>query len=150
MKPGEMKTWRIPLTLALSLLPVCLPGQLLDPAAFKTLPTDTWPTFNGDYTGQRYSPLTQIDQSNVRSLAMVWTHRVDLGTLSSAQQAWEGRRIKANPLLVKGVLYFSITDHIWAMDARSGRELWHYQWPDNKAIHVANRGWGCTATGYST
>jgi outer membrane protein assembly factor BamB len=73
---------------------------------------------------------------------MVWTHRVDLGPLSNSQQAWEGRRIKTNPLLVKGVLYFSVTDHIWAMDARSGRELWRYDWPDNKAIHVANRGLG--------
>ena len=119
-----------------------LRAQLLDPAALKNPPADTWPTFNGDYTGQRYSPLRQIDASNVKSLAMVWTHRVDLGSLSSSQQAWEGRRIKANPLLVKGVLYFSITDHIWAMDARTGRELWHYEWPDNKAIHVANRGLG--------
>jgi len=40
------------------------------------------------------------------------------------------------------VLYFSITDHIWAIDARTGRELWHYDWPDNRAIHVANRGLG--------
>ena len=87
-------------------------GQLLDPSAFHNPPVDTWPTFNGDYTGQRYSTLAQINQSNVKSLAMVWTHRVDLGALSPSQQAWEGRRIKANPLLVKGVLYFSITDHI--------------------------------------
>ncbi|HEY2015087.1 MAG TPA: acido-empty-quinoprotein group A, partial [Bryobacteraceae bacterium] len=119
-----------------------LSGQLLSPADFKNPPTDTWPQFNGDYTGQRYSSLTHINASNVKSLAMVWTHRLDLGPLSSAQQAWEGRRIKANPLLVKGVLYFSVTDHIWAMDARSGRELWRYDWPDNKAIHVANRGLG--------
>jgi len=97
-----MKRGRISFIFAL--LPACLFGQLLEPAAFKTPPTDTWPTFNGDYTGQRYSPLKQIDQSNVRPLAMVWTHRVDLGSMSKAQQAWEGRRIKANPLLVKGVL----------------------------------------------
>ena len=75
-----------------------LHGQLLEPAAFKNPPTDTWPTFNGDYTGQRHSPLAQIDASNVKSLALVWTHRVDLGPLSNSQQAWEGRRIKTNPL----------------------------------------------------
>src|SRR3954471_1657820 len=91
-----------------------LPGQLLDPAAFKKPPTDTWPTFNGDYTGQRHSTLAQITSANVKSLALAWTHRYDLGSMSRAQQAGEGRRIKATPLLVKGVLYFSITDHIWA------------------------------------
>src|SRR6267142_2362235 len=97
------------LSTSLILLPVCLVAQLLDPAAFKKPPTDTWPTYNGDYTGQRHSVLA---------------------------------RIKATPLLVKGVLYFSITDHIWAADARTGRELWHYEWPDNRAIHGANRGLG--------
>jgi len=126
----------------LALLPACLLAQLLDPAAFRKLPTDTWPTFNGDYSGQRYSMLAKITSANVKNLAMVWTHRYDLGPSSGAQQAWEGRRIKATPLLVRGVLYFSITDHIWAVDARSGREYWHYTWPDNRAIHVANRGLG--------
>src|SRR5690348_2621519 len=93
--------------LCLALLPLSSQGQLLDPAALKQPPTETWPTFNGDYTGQRYSPLTQINQSNVNNLQMVWTRRFDLGSLSKSQQSWEGRRIKANPLLVKGVLYFS-------------------------------------------
>ena len=35
--------------------------QGLDPAALLKPPTDTWPTYNGDYTGRRYSPLKQID-----------------------------------------------------------------------------------------
>src|SRR5881397_3366971 len=126
-------------SIPLILLPVCLCAQLLDPAAFKKLPTDTWPTYNGDYSGQRHSPLTKITSSNVKSLVLAWTHRYDLGPLSRSQQSGEGRRIKATPLLVKGVLYFSITDHIWAVDARSGQELWHYEWPDNRAIHEANR-----------
>ncbi len=128
--------------LCLVLLPLRLRAQLLDPAALKKLPTDTWPTYNGDYSGQRHSPLKQINASNVRSLQLLWTHRVDFGAESFAQQASEGRRIKATPLLVNGVLYFSITDNVWAVDARSGRELWHYAWPNNKAIHVANRGLG--------
>src|SRR4051794_29438884 len=111
---------KILLAILLALLPACLLAQLLDPAAFRKLPTDTWPTFNGDYSGQRYSILAKITSANVKNLAMVWTHRYDLGPLSGSQQAWEGRRIKATPLLVRGVLYFSVTDHIWAVDARSG------------------------------
>jgi acido-empty-quinoprotein group A len=126
----------------LVLLPTVLQAQRLDPTALGKLSTDTWPTYNGDYSGQRHSPLKQINASNVRTLALAWTHRFDLGTQSPSQQAAEGRRIKATPLLVKGVLYFSVTDHVWAADARSGRELWHYQWPDNRAIHVGNRGVG--------
>src|SRR3954468_5245715 len=137
-----MNYGRIPRTIAFILLPFCFYGQLLDTSSFKKPPTDTWPTYNGDYSGQRHSPLHSINAANVKSLALAWTHRFDLGSQSRAQQSGEGRRIKATPLLVKGVLYFSITDHIWAADARSGRELWHYVWPDNRAIHVANRGLG--------
>jgi acido-empty-quinoprotein group A len=129
-------------SLALGLLTVSVCAQMLDPAALKKPPADTWPTYNGDYSGQRHSPLSQINAANVKSLTLAWTHRFDLGPFSKGRQSDEGRQIKATPLLVKGVLYFSITDHIWAADARTGRELWHYEWPDNKAIHVANRGLG--------
>src|ERR1700692_4953509 len=92
----------------------------LDPAKLLTPPTDPWPTYNGDYSGRRYSTLSQINASNVGSLGLVWTHHVDFGSESYAQQASEGRRIKATPLLVDGVLYFTITDNVWAMDARTG------------------------------
>src|SRR5438128_1120736 len=128
-----MMTWRRKqLWLFLTLLPAGLVAQLLDPPAFKKPLTDTWPTYNGDYTGQRQRPLSKINASNVNTLVLAWTHRFDLGPQSKSQQSVEGRRIKATPLLVKGVLYFSITDHIWAADARTGRELWHYEWPDNR------------------
>jgi len=138
-----MMTWRRKqLWPFLALLAAGLVAQLLDPAAFKKPLTDTCPTDNADYTGQRHSPLSKINASNVNTLVLAWTHRFDLGPQSKSQQSVEGRRIKATPLLVKGVLYFSITDHIWAADARTGRELWHYEWPDNRAIHVANRGLG--------
>ena len=130
------------LSLGLLLLSATLCAQLLDPAKLKTPPTDTWPTYNGDYTGQRHSPLKQINSFNVKTLGLVWTHHVELGQMSRAQQSDEGHRIKATPLLVKGVLYFTTTDNVWAMDARSGRELWHWTWPNNRAIHVANHGLG--------
>ena len=127
---------------SLLLLPLCAFAQTLDPEAFHRPATDTWPTYNGDYSGRRYSTLSQMNASTVHTLGLVWTHHVDFGSESYAQQASEGRRIKATPLLVDGVLYFTITDNVWAMDALTGRELWHYAWPNNRAIHVANRGVG--------
>ena len=56
----------------LSLLAICgaaACAQELDPAKLLQPPTDTWPSYNGDYSGRRFSPLSQIDASNVRSLA---------------------------------------------------------------------------------
>jgi alcohol dehydrogenase (cytochrome c) len=107
------------------------PGKLLQP------PTDTWPTFNGDYSGRRYSPLKQVNATNVKSLGLAWAYhaRTDGGNAFGAQ-------IKATPLEVNGVLYFTVPDHAWAIDAKTGRELWHYKWESQGGIHIGNRGVG--------
>ena len=50
--------------------------------------------------------------------------------------------IKSTPLMVNGVLYFTIPDHVYALDARTGLELWHYDWVDKGGHLVGNRGVG--------
>ncbi len=37
---------------------------------------DSWPTYHGDYSGRHFSPLTQINQSNVRNLSLAWLVRL--------------------------------------------------------------------------
>ena len=102
-------------------------------------PTDTWPTYNGDYSGRRFSPLTQIRAANVRSLSLAWMFRVTiLGTMRGVGEP----EIKSTPLLVNGILYFTIPDHVYALDARTGLELWHYDWVDAGGHLVGNRGVG--------
>ena len=104
--------------------------QGLDPAKLLEKPTDTWPMYHGDYSGRRFSTLTKINSSNVKSLSMAWFYRTGVGG------------IKATPLEINGVLYFSAPDHAWAVDARTGRELWHYAWESKGGIHIGNRGVG--------
>src|SRR5258706_8002258 len=113
-------------------------GQPLDPAKLLQLPTDTWPTFNGDYSGRRYSPLKQINQKNVSRLGLAWAFRADTGPGINPF----GAQIKATPLLINGVLYFTMPDHAWALDARTGRQLWHFKWETTGGIHIGNRGVG--------
>jgi alcohol dehydrogenase (cytochrome c) len=93
---------------------------------------DSWPTFNGDYTGRRFSALTNISSANVHQLSLAWMYRVATGTA--------GATIKSTPLMVDGVLYFTVPDHVWAVDARTGREIWHYQWQTTGGNHLGNRG----------
>jgi alcohol dehydrogenase (cytochrome c) len=92
--------------------------------------TTSWPTYNGDYTGRRFSELEKIDAKNVKHLGLAWLY--DLSG---------GGTIKATPLQIDGVLYFATPDHAYAVDARTGREVWHYTWTRNRGgIHIGNRG----------
>ncbi|MBV9266136.1 MAG: PQQ-binding-like beta-propeller repeat protein, partial [Acidobacteriaceae bacterium] len=117
---------------------VQLTAQALDPAKLLQPPTDTWPTYNGDYSGRRFSTLAQINSSNVQSLAVAWTYRVNVRELRGQANV----EIKSTPLEVNGILYFTIPDHVWAVDARTGEELWHYTWVDRGGHLVGNRGVG--------
>jgi alcohol dehydrogenase (cytochrome c) len=48
--------------------------------------------------------------------------------------------IKGTPLQVNGMLYVTFPDHVWAADARTGREVWHYSWRSKGGWHIGNRG----------
>ena len=58
-------------------------AQGLNPAALLKPPTDTWPTYNGDYTGRRYSPLQQINSSNIKSLTLAWAFQANSPAIKS-------------------------------------------------------------------
>ncbi|HKX28819.1 MAG TPA: acido-empty-quinoprotein group A [Blastocatellia bacterium] len=126
------------LALILTLLPAPAGGQSLDPQALLKPPVETWPTYNGDYSGRRYSTLRQIDSSSLGRLAVKWIFRVNIG----AQRGIGNPEIKSTPLLVDGILYFTIPNHVWAVDARTGDELWHYVWKDKGGHLVGQRGVG--------
>jgi alcohol dehydrogenase (cytochrome c) len=134
------------------------PADLLKPLK------DSWPTYNGDYSGKRYSALTQVNQSTVTHLTLAWMSRVTPGTGTgggggggrggrgggggniivggegTGDIGGGGGSIKASVLEVDGTLYFTMPDNAWAMDARDGRELWHYFWKTRGGTHIGNRG----------
>jgi acido-empty-quinoprotein group A len=124
----------------LALLPNLSSAQGLDPHQLLAKePTSAWPTYNGDYSGRRFSPLTQIQASNIHHLALAWMYRV---TIAGTMRGVGEPDIKSTPLMVNGILYFTIPDHVYALDARTGLELWHYDWVDKGGHLVGNRGLG--------
>jgi len=123
--------WFLASVLLLIALPSPLVAQNLDPADLLKPSPDSWPGYHGDYSGMRHSKLTQITPKNVSNLTLGW-----------AFQTQHRDTIKASPLLVGGVLYFTIPDNVWAVDARSGHMLWHYTYPPNKGDHIGQRGVG--------
>jgi alcohol dehydrogenase (cytochrome c) len=112
-------------------LPHALPAQELSAADLLHPPADSWPTYHGDYTGKRHSALTQITPQNVNDLKLAWAFQTD-----------QPAAIKSSPLLVDGILYFTVPDNIWAVDARSGHQIWHYKYPPNPGLHIGHRGVG--------
>lgn len=106
-----------------------LPAQGLNPATLLKPPPESWPGYHGDYSGERHSHLTQISPRNVEELALSWVF-----------QTGQSAELKCSPLLVDGVLYFTVPDNVWAVDARSGHQIWHYTYPANKGFHIGHRG----------
>ena len=151
------------LQLLAALVPALLMGQGrgVAPADLLQPLKDSWPTYNGDYTGKRYSTLSQIDQSNVKHLTLAWMSRMTPGPGNGGGRGRFGRgggaelivggegagdipagggSIKGSVLEVDGVLYVTMPDNAWALDAIDGRELWHYFWKTKGGTHIGNRG----------
>jgi len=131
----------------------------LDPAAILKPLSDSWPTYSGDYTGRRYSTLTQINQSNVKNLSLAWTARLTAGPGAPAAPTAFGpiqpgvtaggvgdnefvgaTTVKGAILSVNGVLYVTAPDNVWALDAHDGHLLWRYFWRTRGGTHIGNRG----------
>lgn len=125
--------------LALTLTSLVLIAQGVDPKTLLKPATDAWPTYNGDYSGRRFSPLTEINATNVDRLSLAWFYRI---ANVAAQRGVGNPHISSTPLMVGGILYFTIPDHAWAIDARTGEEVWHYSWQDKGGHLVGNRGLG--------
>lgn len=95
-----------------------------------------WVAYGNNPQEWRYSPLDQIDASNVHRLGLAWTAVAGEG----------GGNQEATPLAWNGVLY-AITNWsiVFALDARTGRELWRYDPKVDRGFATpgANRGICC-------
>jgi alcohol dehydrogenase (cytochrome c) len=150
---------------AVFLLTFSVYSQGLDPSSLLKPSENSWPTYSGDYSGRHYSPLAQINQSNVKNLSLAWVNRITAGSVASigpdfalgapptpvivGGEATEEikisgpngtSRISGAILQVSGILYICTPDNAWAMDARTGRLLWHYFWKTKGGTHIGNRG----------
>src|SRR6476469_5657454 len=100
----------------LSLCALSLPLSLLAAPSNPISQNADWPVYLGDKGRTLYSPLSQINRSNVAQLKVAWTY--DTGDKGEYQ---------ANNLIVAGVLYTaSPTRKVIALEAATGRELWKW------------------------
>jgi len=76
---------------------------------------ENWPSYNGDYTGKRFSSLAQVTPANVSHLAAKWVfHTQNAGVL------------QVTPVVVNGVMFLTGSNDAYAVDAKTGKQLWHH------------------------
>ena len=143
----------------LSVAPL-LAAQNVTPADLAKPLSDSWISHNGDYTARRYSALAAVNRQTVKNLTPAWTAKMTPGDVVTSLTGYsrvrsplitggegpggfpQGGSIKASMLEIDGILYVTLPDNVWAVDARSGETLWHYFWKSRGGTHIANRGVG--------
>jgi alcohol dehydrogenase (cytochrome c) len=89
-----------------------------------------WSSYNGDYSGRRYSTLSEINVSNAANLRAAWTFHPG-----------NTQNLEVTPVVVRGLMYVTSANDVMALDARTGRLVWRHQRPisdgllDDAAAH---------------
>lgn len=80
----------------------------------------TWSVYKADANSSNYSPLDEINVSNVARLKLAWTFAIK-------DNATGTRPSQANPIIVDGVLFTtSASQHAYAINAKTGEQLWSF------------------------
>ena len=82
-----------------------------------------WPTYNGQWSGNRYSTLDQINKNNIARLAPTWIFSVP-----------STQRLQTTPVVFEGIMYVTSANECYALDAGSGRQIWHFQRPRTQGL----------------
>jgi alcohol dehydrogenase (cytochrome c) len=113
--------------LALSLVAGSVSAQMAADQSFDHIArprAGEWPTYHGQLSGNRHSPLTQINTTNVATLVAKWMFAIP----------GSPRPLQVTPLVVDGVMYVTAVNEAIALDAQSGRQIWRYNRPRTPGV----------------
>jgi len=86
-------------------------------------PDKNWLSYNGDYTGRRYSKLEQINVANVGKLRAQWVFH-----------APNSDSLEVTPVVVDGLMFITSANDAYALDSQTGRIIWHYSRPVTEGL----------------
>jgi alcohol dehydrogenase (cytochrome c) len=135
------------LSFVLSAIAIPVVGLTAEAPAFNAkqlmaLPTENWITNGGTLYNQRYSPLTEINTTNVKNLKAEW--RTHLNG-SGVGPPYSG---EAQPIVHNGVIYVPTgADDVFAIDVESGKLLWTYESKLDPKINTVCCGWSSRGVG---
>ena len=84
---------------------------------------NNWLSYNGDYTGRRYSGLTELTRQNVAQLRAQWVFHSP-----------NSNNVEGTPLVVDGIMLITSANDAFALDARTGRQIWRYSRPVTEGL----------------
>ncbi len=98
------------------------------PIAFAQSQADRdWPMFNRDLAGTRYSPLKQINTTNVAKLTQAWQYRFNREGKTISGKSPSELYQEVTPIVVNGIMYTPAGDRVVALEPETGKELWTYE-----------------------
>ncbi len=82
-----------------------------------------WVTYNGDANGNRHTGLPDVTPANVSRLQLAWTFAVP-----------GARALRTTPVVAGGVMYVTAPNEVFALDAFTGRQIWHFRQPRTPGV----------------
>jgi len=86
-------------------------------------PGANWISYNGDYSGRRYTSLAQITPDNAAQLRAQWIFHIR-----------DANELEVTPVVVNGIMFVTAANDAFALDARTGRQIWHYSRPVSEGL----------------
>jgi alcohol dehydrogenase (cytochrome c) len=86
-------------------------------------PVTNWISYNGDYSGRRYSGLSEIDAGNVGKLRAEWIFHAD-----------NSDHLEVTPVVSNGMMFVTSANEAIALDARTGRVVWQHSRPNSDGL----------------
>jgi len=95
-----------------------LPAELM-----ASPPGANWLSYNGDFSGRRFSSLSQINLTNIAQLQAQWVFHSS-----------NSNRLEVTPVVANGVMFVTSANDTYALDARTGLVIWHHAWPISERL----------------
>jgi alcohol dehydrogenase (cytochrome c) len=86
-------------------------------------PGANWISYNGDYSGRRYTSLAQITPDNAAQLRAQWIFHIR-----------DSNELEVTPVVVNGIMFVTAANDAFALDARTGRQIWQYSRPVSEGL----------------
>jgi len=98
-----------------------------------------WLTYDGNVSGNRHSPLTQINRANVGKLSLKWSFSIPLWAqfLPDTPYYRENMRyfgLETVPIVADGIMYITGPNQVFAVDPRTGTQIWYYARPRSTGL----------------